>query len=70
MKPTNLLFRMCDEMRGCDMGHAGAPDVVTPNMDRLAREGVSFVNAISNCPVCTPSRGSILTGSTFDSAAW
>ena len=61
-RPVNLLFVLCDEMRGCDMGCAGALDVRTPNMDRLAGEGVSFVNAISNCPVCTPARGTILTG--------
>ena len=44
------------------MGHVGNPDVRTPHMDRLAAEGVSFSSAISNCPVCTPARGSILTG--------
>ena len=58
----NLLLVFADEMRGCDTGHAGAPDVATANMDRLASEGVAFTNAIANCPVCTPSRGSILTG--------
>lgn len=61
-RPMNLLFVFADEMRGCDMGHTGAPDVRTPNLDRLAGEGVSFVNGISNCPVCTPARGTILTG--------
>jgi len=61
-KPFNLLFIFADQMRGQDMGHSGNPDARTPNMDRLAAEGVTFTNAIANCPVCTPSRGSMLTG--------
>ena len=61
-KPMNLLFVFADEMRGMDMRHAGNPDVHTPNLDMLARGGVSFTNAIANCPVCTPSRGTMLTG--------
>ncbi|MFH0964286.1 MAG: sulfatase [Planctomycetota bacterium] len=60
--PRNLLLVLADEMRGGDMGHVGNGDVLTPHTDRLAREGVSFTNAIANCPVCTPSRGSLLTG--------
>lgn len=58
----NLVFIFADQMRGQDMGHVGNPDVLTPHMDRLAAQGVSFTNAIANFPVCTPSRGSMLTG--------
>ena len=61
-KPMNLLFVLADEMRGQDMHHVGNKDVHTPYMDYLASEGVSFTNAIANCPVCTPSRGTIFTG--------
>ena len=61
-RPPNLLFVFSDEMRGADLGHAGNPDAQTPHADRFAATGVSFVNAIANCPVCTPSRGSMLTG--------
>ncbi len=44
------------------MGHAGDANVRTPHMDRLAAEGVSFGRAYANCPVCTPSRGTIFSG--------
>ena len=59
---TNLLLVICDEMRGDDMRHAGNDDVRTPYLDRLAAEGVAFSRAYANCPVCTPSRASLLTG--------
>jgi len=58
----NLLFVFADQMRGMDMACAGNPDVQTPTMDRLAREGTMFSRAYANCPVCTPSRASLLTG--------
>jgi arylsulfatase A-like enzyme len=58
----NLLFVFADQMRGMDMGCAGNDQVQTPNMDRLASEGALFTHAYANCPVCTPSRATILTG--------
>ena len=58
----NLLFVFGDQHRGMDMGCAGNADVRTPHMDRLAAEGANFTRAYANCPVCTPSRGTILTG--------
>lgn len=44
------------------MAHGGDPNLQTPTMDRLAAEGVSFEKAYANCPVCTPSRGTIFSG--------
>jgi len=44
------------------MGHTGDPNVQTPWMDRLAAEGASFTRAYANCPICTPSRGTIFSG--------
>jgi len=61
-KHPNLLFVFADQMRGVDMGCAGNDQVRTPNMDKLASEGALFTHAYANCPVCTPSRGTILTG--------
>jgi len=61
-RPPNLLLVFADQMRGQDFGAAGNPQVHTPHLDRLASEGVLCTNAIANCPVCTPSRGSLLTG--------
>ena len=58
----NLLFVFADQMRGMDMACAGNPQVRTPTLDRLAGEGTLFTRAYANCPVCTPSRGTILTG--------
>ncbi len=57
----NLLFVFADQMRGQALGCEGAP-VATPTFDRLATEGVRFARAYANCPVCTPSRGTLLTG--------
>ncbi len=61
-EPINLVLVFADQMRGQDIGAAGNDQVITPNLDRLAAGGVLFTNAIANCPVCTPSRGSLLTG--------
>lgn len=58
----NILLIFADQMRGMDMGCAGNPDVITPNIDRLVEEGMYFPKAYANAPVCTPSRGSLLTG--------
>lgn len=58
----NLLFVFADQMRGFDMGCAGNDEVSTPHLDRLAAEGVRFDQAVANAPVCTPSRGIMLTG--------
>lgn len=60
--PPNLLFVFADQMRGMDLGCAGNPEVKTPHFDRLAAEGMRFSQAYANCPVCTPSRASLLTG--------
>lgn len=58
----NLLFVFSDQHRGMEMRRAGHPDLHTPNMDRLAAEGVTVRNACANAPVCGPSRGCLLTG--------
>lgn len=58
----NVLFVFTDQHRAAAMGCSGDPNVETPNMDRLAAEGTRFTNAYANDPVCTPSRGCILTG--------
>lgn len=66
-KPVNLLFIMTDQQRFDAMSCSGAPVLKTPNLDRLAREGVRFSNAYSNCPVCVPARAVILTGHSIES---
>ncbi|MCC2672928.1 MAG: atsA 53 [Armatimonadetes bacterium] len=58
----NLLFVITDDQSAAHVGAYGDTGIRTPNMDRLAREGVRFENAFTACPSCTPSRSAILTG--------
>jgi len=59
---VNLLLVFADQMRAQDMACAGNAQVTTPNLDRMAAGGTLFTRAFANSPVCTPSRGSLLTG--------
>jgi len=52
----NILFILADQHNAKVMGHEGHPDVKTPNLDRLAGSGVRFTHAITQNPICTPSR--------------
>ncbi len=61
-REPNVVFLLADQWRAQATAYAGNPDVKTPNLDRLARQSISFTNAVSNCPVCSPYRGSLLTG--------
>ncbi len=58
----NVLFILCDDLRPAALGCYGSPNVKTPNIDRLAAEGVRFANAFCTTSPCSPSRASILTG--------
>jgi N-acetylglucosamine-6-sulfatase len=60
----NVIFILSDDHRYDFMGfHQGAPDwLQTPNLDRMAREGVHLANAFVTTALCSPSRASILTG--------
>jgi arylsulfatase A-like enzyme len=58
----NLLFVFADQMRAMSLGCAGVEQVRTPHLDQFAGEGLRLTNAISNCAVCAPYRGSMLTG--------
>jgi arylsulfatase len=58
----NILFLFSDQHRADAMGCAGHPVVKTPNLDRLAAEGVHFENAYCSTPLCMPSRVSLATG--------
>ena len=60
----NLVFVFADQWRAQAVGYAGDPNLKgkTNNIDALARDSVCFENAVSTCPVCTPYRGSLLTG--------
>jgi choline-sulfatase/uncharacterized sulfatase len=58
----NVLFVLSDQHNAKVVGYAGHPDVFTPNLDRLAAEGVRFDNAIVQNPICTPSRMCYISG--------
>jgi arylsulfatase A len=60
--PTNVVFILADDLGWRDLGCYGSGFYETPNLDRLARESVRFTNAYAACPVCSPTRASILTG--------
>ncbi len=60
--PPNILFILIDDMRWDITGVEGHPYVQTPNIDRIAREGVRFERAFVSNPVCSPSRATFLTG--------
>src|SRR4051794_34367015 len=58
----NIVFVLMDDQRWDDLGFAGHPFVRTPNIDRLAKEGMRFNHAFVTTPLCSPSRASFLTG--------
>jgi arylsulfatase A len=62
MKKPNIIYILADDMGIGDLGCYGATKIPTPNMDRLAAEGMRFTDAHSSSSVCTPSRYSVLTG--------
>jgi N-acetylglucosamine-6-sulfatase len=58
----NVLFILCDDIRWNAMSCAGHPTLKTPNIDRIANEGVRFANMFCTTSLCSPSRASILSG--------
>ena len=58
----NLLFIFDDQLRADACGVYGGGNITTPNIDRLASQGMLFTNGISTCPLCTPYRGMLQTG--------
>lgn len=71
----NILLIVSDQLTARLTGAYGHPVVRTPNLDRLVAEGIRFDAAYSNCPVCAPARGALMSGQyvsnckTFDNAS-
>ncbi len=61
-KKMNVVFFLVDDLGWKDLACYGSEFYETPNIDRLAKEGVKFTDAYSSCHVCSPSRASILNG--------
>ena len=60
--PPNFVVIFCDDLGYGDLGCYGHPSIQTPNLDRMAYEGVKFTQFYAAAPVCTPSRAALLTG--------
>lgn len=60
--PPNFVVILVDDMGATDLGCYGSKFYETPNIDRLAKDGMRFTQAYSACTVCSPSRASLLTG--------
>lgn len=58
----NIIFVLVDDMGWTDLGCYGSDYYETPNIDKLAQQGVRFTDAYAACTVCSPSRASIMTG--------
>src|SRR5205085_12097566 len=59
---TIVIFIYADDLGYGDLGCFGAKAIKTPNLDRMAAEGLKLTNFYSVAPVCTPSRAGLLTG--------
>ncbi|MFC1805773.1 sulfatase-like hydrolase/transferase, partial [Planctomycetota bacterium] len=62
MPKPNFVFILIDDLGWTDLGCYGSPFYETPHLDRLAQEGMRFTDAYASCPVCSPTRASIMTG--------
>jgi arylsulfatase A-like enzyme len=58
----NILVIVADDMGYADIGVHGSRDIPTPNIDRLARQGIRFTDAYVSGPYCSPTRAGLLTG--------
>src|ERR1700758_3490974 len=61
-KPPNIVIILADDMGYGDLGCYGHPSIRTPNLDRMAAEGMRFTDFYASAVVCTPSRAGLMTG--------
>lgn len=60
--PPNIIYIILDDLGYYEMSCTGNDKLMTPNLDRMDREGMRFTNAFAGAPVCGPSRSTLLTG--------
>ena len=58
----NIIYIMADDLGYADLSCYGRKDYETPNLDKLASQGIKFTNAYAGAPLCTPTRTSFMTG--------
>jgi arylsulfatase A len=68
-KKPNIVFILADDLGYGDLGCYGQTKIKTPNIDRLAAEGLRFTNFYCGCSVCAPSRCTLMTGKHLGHAA-
>lgn len=61
-RPPNIVYIMSDELAYYELSHMGNPYIKTPNIDRMAAEGLRFTQALAGSPVCAPLRCNLMTG--------
>jgi arylsulfatase A-like enzyme len=61
-RPPNIVFIMADDLGYADVSCYGRPDLSTPNIDRIAKTGIRFLQAYANSAVCTATRTGLITG--------
>jgi arylsulfatase A len=61
-RPPNIVWIMADDLGYADLGCYGQKTILTPNIDRIAAEGMRFTDVYSGCTVCAPSRNVLMTG--------
>ncbi len=61
-RQPNIVFILADDLGARDLSNEGSTYYESPNIDRIAREGMKFTRGYATCQVCSPSRASILTG--------
>ena len=61
-RKPNIIIVLADDMGYADAGFTGVKDIKTPNIDRIAHEGVTFTNGYVSHPFCSPTRAGLMTG--------
>lgn len=61
-KPPNIIFILADDLGYADVSCYGRPDLSSPNIDRIAAQGLRFLQAYANSAVCTATRTALITG--------
>ena len=56
VKKPNVVYLLADQLRARSLPAYGERQIATPNIDRIAREGITFSNAVATCPLCAPYR--------------